>query len=256
MFVNMLNQTDTLAMNTFFQKPNSKLLTYHMPTNNLGPPYKRGIYEQIDYCLTTERWKNSVLDAESDVHANINSDHYPIRFKVKVKFRRKTKEDVSQNKRARFEPCGEELNEEINRDVYNIINEADNLKDWKEKCKKLVNEQFPRQPERERSEDISEETLELISLREFCIGREEHDDAKFLTKMIRKSRRKDKERATLDTLRNDLDVKDKWMGLKKLKKKYVPIPYFRKNKRRSSDKENGTSTESSRVPKRQYMGIR
>jgi len=230
MFVNMLSQTDTLAMNTFFQKPNNKLLTYHMPTNNLGPPYKRGIYEQIDYCLTTERWKNSVLDAESDVHANINSDHYPIRFKVKVKFRRKTKEEVSQNKRAKFEPCGEELNEEINRDVYNIINEADNLKDWKEKCKKLVNEKFPKKPERERQEDISEETLELISLREFCIGRDEHDDAKFLTKMIRKSRRKDKERATLDTLRNDLDVKDKWMGLKKLKKKYVPIPYFRKTK--------------------------
>ena len=65
-----------------------------MPTSKLGPPYTRGIYEQLDYCLTTERCKKSVLDAESDIHANINSDHYPVRFKVRVKCRRRTTEDT------------------------------------------------------------------------------------------------------------------------------------------------------------------
>jgi len=230
LFINMLNQTDTLAMNTFFCKTNDKLLTYHMPTNNLGPPYVRGIYEQIDYCLTTDRWKNSVTDAESDVHANINSDHYPVKFKVRIKFRRKTKEEVSKHKRIKYKPCEDELNEEINRDVYNIINETNNTEKWKEKCKSLMESKFPRKEENERKEDISEETLELIELRGDAVKEEEHDDVKFLTKLIRRSRTKDKERATLDTLRTELDVKDRWMGLKKLKKKYVPIPYFRKTK--------------------------
>ena len=48
--------------------------------------------------------------------------------------------------------------------------------------------------------------------------------------MIRRSRRNDKEKEALETLSQDLDVKDRWMEIKQLKNTYVPIPYFRKTK--------------------------
>ena len=61
---------------------------------------------------------------------------------------------------------------------------------------------------------ISEETLELAELRGECIKVEEHEDVKFLTNVTRKNRKKDKERAALETLTKDLGVKDRWIGTK------------------------------------------
>ena len=72
-------ETGTIASNTFFQKPNQKLITYRAPTNEpLGPPWTRGKYETLDYTLTPERWKNATIDAESDVKAHISTDRCPI----------------------------------------------------------------------------------------------------------------------------------------------------------------------------------
>ena len=39
-----------------------------------------------DHVLVSQRWKNAILDVESDPYANIASDHYPISFKLKIRF--------------------------------------------------------------------------------------------------------------------------------------------------------------------------
>ena len=89
----MLATSEGLAMNTLHDKPNEKLITYHAPSSELGPPYERGKYETLDYCVTTERWKNTVQDVESDMKANITSDHYPLWWKTRLKLSRKTNKE-------------------------------------------------------------------------------------------------------------------------------------------------------------------
>ena len=51
-----------------------------------------------------------------------------------------------------------------------------------------------------------------------------------LNKLFRSSLQADKTRQILDTFREELDVRSKWMWLKALRKGYTPAPYHWKNK--------------------------
>ena len=39
----------------------------------------------MDYWLTTNRWKNTVVNMESDTKANIDSDHHPVMGTLETK---------------------------------------------------------------------------------------------------------------------------------------------------------------------------
>ncbi len=86
-----LCQTHKLrVMSTMFKKQKEKLATYR----NVGTPIwwevKRGHpygYEQMDYILTTERWKNTVKDVEADPKPNIETRHYPVKARIRIKLK-------------------------------------------------------------------------------------------------------------------------------------------------------------------------
>ena len=50
------------------------------------------------------------------------------------------------------------------------------------------------------------------------------------TKSIKKSKRKDKRKQIQETLSRDLNDREQWMGIKKLRKQYQPIPFSRRTK--------------------------
>ena len=66
-------------MNTQFRKRKEKTATYRTVGTTKADEVKRPTHEQIDYILTTHRWKNTVTDAEADNNANINTDHNPVK---------------------------------------------------------------------------------------------------------------------------------------------------------------------------------
>lgn len=72
--------------NTFKQKTDRKLVTYREVDTPVGAPFKRGMHEQLDCIIGTQRWKNAIKNIESDCTANINSDHYPVWAETKIKF--------------------------------------------------------------------------------------------------------------------------------------------------------------------------
>ncbi len=41
----------------------------------------------MQYILTTERWKNSVKDAEADPTANIDTRHHPVKARITIKLK-------------------------------------------------------------------------------------------------------------------------------------------------------------------------
>ena len=64
--------------NTLFEKPNYKLTTIKHP--KAKPPYSftRTDFDTVDYWLVAKQWKNSAKNCETDVKANINTDHFPL----------------------------------------------------------------------------------------------------------------------------------------------------------------------------------
>ena len=80
--------TKTKAINTWFEKTDDKKCIYrHMGTIH-GPPWTRNNgYETLDYIRVQHRWKNTVLDVESDTSGFVPTDHYPVIAKSKIKLR-------------------------------------------------------------------------------------------------------------------------------------------------------------------------
>ena len=68
-------------------------MTFKQNSTNIGPPYDRNRYEQIDFVVTPNRWKNSVNNCEADPSCPIRSDHFPILTTIQVKL----KADINTN---------------------------------------------------------------------------------------------------------------------------------------------------------------
>ena len=104
-------------MNTQFQKEDKKLATYRRPNFN-ATPFTRPNYETIDYWLTQNRWKNTIVNIETDPTANITTDHIPMIVTIKTKLRAIKKE--ARQGRSKYEKCNKEQNEQ-----YNLAIEAE-----------------------------------------------------------------------------------------------------------------------------------
>ena len=80
LMVDFCRENEYRIVNTFFEKPDEQLVTY-LEVKKKGeviPWYTRSHYNQIDFVLIKQRWKNHAQDCWSDVHANITSDHFPV----------------------------------------------------------------------------------------------------------------------------------------------------------------------------------
>ena len=91
---------------TIFPKPPRKLATWKTMSTTKEDPWDRQHYDQIDYILVPKRWQNGIRDAESDMAANIDTDHAPVWAKCKFKLKIINKQGNS--RRLRIEPLEDE----------------------------------------------------------------------------------------------------------------------------------------------------
>ena len=109
--INMCKVHNLRVMNTMFRKQNKKLATYMKVGTTVENDICRETHEQIDYILTTERWKNSVKNVESDCEANIHSDHYPVWAEIQMKLKAMKK---GGQKRKKYRESTQEEKDELN----------------------------------------------------------------------------------------------------------------------------------------------
>jgi exonuclease III len=103
-FVDMIVEMDHLAMNTMFEKEEKKKVTFKQDKGHAGgPPWKRGTYEMLDYVTTSRRWRNAVVNVETDVHANVDTDHFPLVVDLQVRLN--AQEKRKQEERIRYLSC-------------------------------------------------------------------------------------------------------------------------------------------------------
>ena len=76
LLIDLLKEHDRRCMNTFFQKPNNKKVTYrHVWTRGMQGPWDTERYSELDFCLVFRRWANSIKNVESDSLTNASTDH-------------------------------------------------------------------------------------------------------------------------------------------------------------------------------------
>ena len=78
---------------TRFPKPPKKLATWKAMSTKKEDPWDRQHYDQIDFILTPKRWQNGIKDSESNMEANIDTDHAPVWVKCKYNLKKLTRKN-------------------------------------------------------------------------------------------------------------------------------------------------------------------
>ena len=109
--------------------------------------------------------------------------------------------------------------------------------------KEAAEEKIPKKETTMRRDDISRESIELIEKRETLIKQENFEEASEITKQLRKQRKKDKRKASTEALNKEIDIRDRWLGLRQMKKGYQIHTYAIKDKEGNRIKKENIAEE-------------
>ena len=112
LLTNLCLKRDLYIVNTHFEKANNVLWTYRFPQAELGPPWSRGRYETLDYIITSHRWKNCIIDVETDPEAPLDSDHFPFNAILILEFVNIKK--LTTLNRPKYDECNKQQKEALN----------------------------------------------------------------------------------------------------------------------------------------------
>ena len=229
LLVNMCENNEFVIMNTFFQKEPKKKCTFKKWEAEPGPPWNDTKYREIDWIITNKRGKNTIKDIETDTEANIDSDHYPVIWKSKIQLKKQYKPQTQQP--PFLSPTPEQatkLIQELKKEL--TAGKPKDLEEWTEKLNHAAENTLDRKPPKEQKPWITEEINELFNERQTAKDNHNQDESKRITKIIKKELRKEKRKYIHTTIDKDLDIKERWLGIRRLRTPYKPTPYYRKDK--------------------------
>jgi hypothetical protein len=90
-------------------------------------------------------------------------------------------------------------------------------------------EHIPKKERYKPKENISQKAKDIIKKRTEAWQSYNRNEATRLAKELRAQMKRDRRQRELDMVSKDLDVRDKWLGIRLLKKGYTPIPYTLKD---------------------------
>ena len=87
MLIQCCKVNDSVLTSTSLKRTPNKLITFRKTATKEGTPIEERGYAQLDSIMVRRRFKNSIIDAESDMKAKIRTDHYPVKCKMQCKFK-------------------------------------------------------------------------------------------------------------------------------------------------------------------------
>jgi len=251
-FLNMVTDLGVTICNTKFEKPD-KLKCTHNPHSTVRDEstWSYDCFNQQDYILVDARHKNGCINAASDPDAIVDSDHYPVwvhfRFKLKIpkpSIRQErlalnpddsTKKKFNRLFRTSLRNCGFDGNHTIAPDITQIDSAFEAAKN----CIDV-------RPPKIKMPWISEETYKLIEEKHELEQKAKHDEHQQMCKKVENAKRTDWKKFVHESVMEEMDIRDKWMGIKYVKNKHSPNLYER------ADRPG--NTVSSRLPSKETMG--
>ena len=108
------------VMNTWFQTPDNKKVTFMAPGTaklpKAGESWDPEIFGELDLCLAPDRWSGMVKNVESNTRAGLNSDHFPLEVELELRLKMVDREEEQwRRQRYEFKGLGQDTKEAINR---------------------------------------------------------------------------------------------------------------------------------------------
>ena len=229
LFLTYADTTNQVLRNTHFPKQDKYLLTYKENKQHAGgEPYSRPTYETLDYITTPTRWKNAIQDITNDLECTIPSDHYPLICNVKLRLKARF---TPPTKATEYAKCSDDQKDAYNGKLQQHASAISSHEDVQAWMKGAASHTIPTVQKTKHEFTLSGDTTRLIEQRKHQSQQNPQDRQSIndLTKEIRKAIRQDKRRHLLETVDKDLDIRDRWLGIRMLRKGYEPIPLAMKN---------------------------
>ena len=177
------------------------------------------------------RWKNSCRDVASDTIAALNTDHYPVWCTHKIRYKRQRPHeqrvswdlDVNDDQKQRFNEAFDSLLDFSPTDDREEHQKLDDAFNSAAKMALKPKSAVIKKPW------ITEDTLKLIKQKHWFEQNGKWCEYKEKQKEVRKAVKTDWQRWLQEITDKDLDVRDKWLGIKYIKRKRAPKLYERAN---------------------------
>ena len=163
-------------MNTWFKKPERKHVTFYtagvetLPKS--GEAWDPGDFGELDMCVVKGNWKSMVMDVEADTQAGLQTDHFPLLVKCRLK---RSGRPAKKDRQGRFDfgGAGEEKKAAYDRAVQQGTGEGwtagmEVEEAWgqlKGVVKGALEANIDRHTAKKQREWISEDTLAMIEHR-------------------------------------------------------------------------------------------
>lgn len=220
--------------NTMYKTHIGKLATYRIVEDSTEVTYEQidnKTHAQIDFVIVSHRWRNSTTDVESDTRANLDTDHFPPHFEIRVRLKQISKRWTI--KTNIYKQCDSTQQDDLNYEIWNTIpteqNNNDRYKVIKDRLKQGVptlpkahpkdgNKRYEPSNTSENTKPKENKTAKNINLSLFLT----------LNTQFTKSRKKTNKRI-LESVSTDVDLRGRRLGIRELKRKYDPTPFHNKN---------------------------
>lgn len=220
--MNCCVQNQLLVSNTWFKHSSARQVTYREVGTTALPhasvSWDPNLFAQLDLCLAPRRWKNIVRDVSSDPWANVDSDHFPLLVKVRLKLGARRQ----QIPRPRWDfhsasPRNiREMNEALEARLNNMEGSEDVSKTWdllREVFVQAMDEHIPKYQFAPRKPWISQSTLDLITRRGVLRSQGDLQQVSEYNKDIKRSAKRDKKNWLEEQLQSN-----SWEPIKQLQK--------------------------------------
>ena len=216
-----------VVTNTWFEKPISKLVTYRNPTSlTFEPPYNTNKFGQLDFILVNQRWRNSFHNVETSLPQAITSDHKVLMAHMKTKLAKPRTKTLPSRKHYR-QPTDEQIqdfNRHVEREIQDKFTQVveDPFQIWASALLTAAENTLTQIPPEQRKPYLSEETWNLLTVKQGLIADGKYEEAKDAEKEIRKHLRRERKQFVKEKLEEIDRDGYKWQGIKKLKQTYLP----------------------------------
>ena len=220
---------------TMYKKHMGKLATYRIVKDNTETTYEEinnRTHAQIDFVIVSHRWRNSMTNTESDTRANLNTDHFPSYFTIRIRLKQISK---GGKPRPQYRQCDSTQQDDLNYELWNTIPiEQENNNDGYESIKNWLTQGLVTLPktnpkDKNKRYELSSTSEDILEKRKQAAKGRNLQSFLTLNTQFTKSRREDKNQRVIESVSKDLDIRERWLGIRELKRKYNITPFHNKN---------------------------
>ena len=227
-FITFCQENGFVICNTWYQKSLSKLVTYrNVAAPNFQGPYTTDRYAQLDYVLINQRWKNCIQNVETNDQHAVSTDHKLLVAEARVKLAKRKKAHVCSHPKFRqpSELQIQEFNKLVTEKVHtqNFPLSQDPFAEWANILIGAALTCFTPIPPQQRKPYISDTAWELLCTKQRQNKQGLLHEARETESKLRKQIRKDKRQYIQAQLEEMDEHGYRWSGIKRLKKKFVPL---------------------------------